>query len=202
MSKAVLMSIQPKGVELIANGKKTIEIRKTKPKLQTPFKCYIYCTKDGYDVSTFGADKTIIWHGKVIGEFVCDKIECFNTHPKDEQTKRISCQSCVEVGLLMEYQFYAPCIYAWHISNLVIYDQPKELSEFWLYNEELHKRYESEEDYCAWGNSTTESGCQTNDCEGTDLLQCYQCWEYWSGWCHKLKKAPQSWCYVEELDND
>ena len=44
--KAVLMSIQPKFCELIASGKKTVEVRKTKPKLETPFKVYIYCTKD------------------------------------------------------------------------------------------------------------------------------------------------------------
>lgn len=44
--KSVLISIQPKWCELIASGKKTIEVRKTKPKLETPFKVYIYCTKD------------------------------------------------------------------------------------------------------------------------------------------------------------
>lgn len=42
--KSVLISIQPKWCELIASGKKTVEVRKTAPKLQTPFKCYIYCT--------------------------------------------------------------------------------------------------------------------------------------------------------------
>ena len=41
MNKSVLISIQPKWCELIASGKKTIEVRKTAPKLETPFKCYI-----------------------------------------------------------------------------------------------------------------------------------------------------------------
>lgn len=45
MSRAVLISIRPKWCELIASGKKTIEVRKTAPKIETPFKCYIYCTK-------------------------------------------------------------------------------------------------------------------------------------------------------------
>lgn len=45
MSKAVLISIHPKWCEMIANGKKTVEVRKSGPKLKTPFKCYIYCTK-------------------------------------------------------------------------------------------------------------------------------------------------------------
>ncbi len=40
---AVLCSVQPQWCELIANGKKTIEIRKTIPKIPTPFKGYIYC---------------------------------------------------------------------------------------------------------------------------------------------------------------
>ena len=43
MSKAVLISIRPKWCEKIANGNKTIEVRKTRPKMDTPFKCYIYC---------------------------------------------------------------------------------------------------------------------------------------------------------------
>jgi predicted transcriptional regulator len=44
VSKAVLISIQPKWCEKIANGKKTVEVRKNRPKLETPFKCYIYFT--------------------------------------------------------------------------------------------------------------------------------------------------------------
>ena len=58
MSKAVLISIRPKWCEKIINGQKTIEVRKTRPKMDTPFKCYIY--KCG--------------NGKVIGEFLCDEI--------------------------------------------------------------------------------------------------------------------------------
>lgn len=45
--EAVLISVQSKWCELIANGKKTIEVRKTKPRLKPPFKCYIYCTFRG-----------------------------------------------------------------------------------------------------------------------------------------------------------
>ena len=44
MSKAVLISIRPEWCAKIASGEKTIEVRKTRPKLQTPFKAYIYCT--------------------------------------------------------------------------------------------------------------------------------------------------------------
>ena len=44
MSKAVLISIRQEWCERIINGQKTIEVRKTRPKMDTPFKCYIYCT--------------------------------------------------------------------------------------------------------------------------------------------------------------
>ena len=47
MSKAVMLSIRPKWCEKIASGEKTIEVRKTRPKLDTPFKVYIYCTQSG-----------------------------------------------------------------------------------------------------------------------------------------------------------
>lgn len=43
--QAVMLSIKPKWCELIAKSQKTVEVRKTKPKLKPPFKCYIYCTK-------------------------------------------------------------------------------------------------------------------------------------------------------------
>lgn len=93
--KAVLISIQPKWVEKIANGEKTIEVRKTAPK-QVPFKCYIYCTKgtpdktllvskDGnrviigdyrnaFNHDVDGNTDWTIGNAMVIGEFICDKI--------------------------------------------------------------------------------------------------------------------------------
>ena len=80
--KAVLISIQPKWVEKIANRKKTIEVRKTAPK-QVPFKCYIYCTypkKPAYTLWLNRRTKNkFLADGKVIGEFVCDKV--FLLHP-------------------------------------------------------------------------------------------------------------------------
>lgn len=53
MSKAVLLSIRPKWCEKIANGEKIVEVRKTRPKMNTPFKCYIYCTLPKYPHEDF-----------------------------------------------------------------------------------------------------------------------------------------------------
>ena len=80
MEKAVMLSIRPKWVEKIANGEKTIEVRKTRPKLETPFKAYIYCTmpdaKNPHNIlELHGADGKICkTNGKVVGEFTCDRI--------------------------------------------------------------------------------------------------------------------------------
>ena len=115
MAKAVLISIQPKWCELIASGKKMVEIRKNKPKLETPFKCYIYQTKGG----------------NVIGEFVCDEIERFSIDPKYDNItlSRMSFFSCVTTPQLQDYasDYW---LYGWRISGLLIYDTPKKLSEF------------------------------------------------------------------------
>ena len=48
---AVLISIRPKWCEKIISGEKTIEVRKTRPKLATPFKCHIYCTRGRHDLN-------------------------------------------------------------------------------------------------------------------------------------------------------
>lgn len=44
---AVLISTKPRWCAKIANGEKPLEVRKTRPKIETPFKCYIYQTKAG-----------------------------------------------------------------------------------------------------------------------------------------------------------
>ena len=143
--KAVLISIQPKWVELIASGKKTVEVRKTKPKIETPFKCYIYCSEKDYD-KIFCIDKfmhKVFLDGngkqKVIGEFVCDCITPLYNVCYDEWDRLIGSlhriekelvrQACLTEKELHNYASGQRC-YAWHISDLVIYDKPKELSEF------------------------------------------------------------------------
>lgn len=42
--KKVLISIKPRWCEMIFNGKKTIEVRRTRPKLEPPFEVLVYCT--------------------------------------------------------------------------------------------------------------------------------------------------------------
>ena len=137
--KSVLISIQPKWCELIASGKKTVEVRKTRPKLETPFKVYIYMTAGDavYPVTINGAPYICSNCGgkEVIGEFVCDqiyKIDAYynQTGGNDYDagfmwTGDDACLSYFELdGYLQGKEGYG-----WHISDLVIYDKPKELGE-------------------------------------------------------------------------
>lgn len=179
--KAVLISIHPKWVEKIANGEKTIEVRKTAPKCEVPFKCYIYVTKDKPylyrvdDDDNFELTNTlrpkVYWYvkdyneqnGKVIGEFVCDKVFLLHPYTYDRgsadlerrkfiqtfegssKENEILAATCLTQDEMFDYIGAGNYGYGWHISDLKIYDKPKELSEFgftrppqsWCYVEEL-----------------------------------------------------------------
>lgn len=56
---SVLMAIRPKWCGLIFSGKKTVELRKTKPRQLTPIKVYVYCTKPSQS-SLFRAGGTVL----------------------------------------------------------------------------------------------------------------------------------------------
>lgn len=124
MGKAVLFSIKPIWCEKIASGKKTVEIRKTKPKLDAPFKCFIYETQGITDTPWVDEDGHLIFKGRgaVIGEFVCDKVY------SDDSAH------CMKAACLTERELYDYCnakpVYGWHISDLQIYDKPKPLGAF------------------------------------------------------------------------
>lgn len=178
MSKAVLISIRPKWCELIASGKKTIEVRKTRPKLETPFKCYIYCTKPSFEYEDFIAleDGRFIYGGgrKAIGEFVCDRIIDWHYIPDPDESADPGSmaydvltvdgeKTCLEYDEFEDYGKGAP-LYGWHISDLVIYDEPKKLSEF--------RRHDPTYDFSVFGEV-----CRT----------------------YSIQRPPQSWCYIEEL---
>lgn len=196
--KAVLISIRPKWCEKIVNGKKTIEVRKTRPKLETPFKCYIYCTqasgkyqticgchvlnsdelyrhpeqgiKHGYSIELMLCEnytKDNFLNGKVIGEFICDRIYELETrspggsyYVKGEgrlTTNDVARQSCLTLKDMHEY-LQSKVGYGWNISNLKIYDKPRELREF-------------------TGLRQTKFGEEPVP----------------------ITRPPQSWCYVEDM---
>ena len=183
MRKAVLISIKPEWCALIAAGEKTVEVRKNKPKISSPFKCYIYCsdknTSDPHKLlETHSNGKSHRCNGKVWAEFVCDYIERFAVDYRMNctQTERISQRSCVDFGKLINYGLNSSCLYAWRISDFVLYDTPKELNEF-------RKACGTQDcDICKfWENTGEYAGCLTSE-------------------VRRLYRPPQSWCYVEDLE--
>lgn len=179
MGQAVLISIRPEWVSKILSGEKTLEVRKTRPKLETPFKVYIYCTAGNlsYEVNN-GMMCNIIGGKLVVGEFVCDTYVADKTFGHDTLFNAAACMIEPDV---VAYSAGTP-LYGWHISDLKIYDAPKDLNEFWL----------PPELYCAKERC---GGCpydQVADVNGEYSFDCE--------WKRPLTRPPQSWCYVEEME--
>jgi predicted transcriptional regulator len=139
-------------------------------------------------------------NGKVIGEFVCDRIinvDCDSVAPFDKDLDLyIDKQICIDRKQFFEYTSGRRC-FGWHISALIIYDKPKQLSDFYVDDKEAitgcRNRFR-------WGQP--ESVTQ----HGGWIKGSYCCMK--SGepeWCEKclkkpLVKPPKSWCYVERRD--
>ena len=208
MSKAVMLSIRPKWCEKIASGEKTIEVRKTKPKLETPFKCYIYCSKakkrligilkDGDE--NYGE----IYHGKpvfikldegsvcdmwgkrqkVIGEFTCDRIYKIDKDSTD---------------------------FLFKAGGLSVYKQAAEEKcgmRVAMTDDELHGYLGHFQGY-GWHISGLKIYDVPKDLSEfrracPNSWYCESCAMYWenNGTCGneslQIRRPPQSWCYVEE----
>ena len=128
---AVLISIRPEWCEKIISGEKTVEVRKTRPKIEPPFKCYIY------ETMTFGFSRDILGreyyreskgHGKVIGEFICKNIGAFPM--QSASVKELSSLSLVKEEEIYKYVGKNTLLYGWYISDLRIYEDPLALKEF------------------------------------------------------------------------
>lgn len=202
--KSVLISIKPKWCELIASGKKTIEVRKTRPKCAVPFKCYIYCTKDkGISFWTgkryaYADDRSlnlfdVCGNGKAIGEFICNKIDrlticgCDNKNlelrrvDKNFAAYDLDCDYLNKCQLsLCELKNYANGseLFGWRISDLVIYDKPKDLDDFMAFGK-THCDQKNCEDCLYMGIDGI--------CDVKEIGQ-------------PMTRPPQSWCYCEELE--
>ena len=186
--KSVLISIQPKWCELIASGKKTVEVRKTSPKIETPFKCYIYCTssnvheclmqnEDGVRLIYACNYKTAIpcgghiANGKVIGEFVCNCMTSLKADNMVQAYYNNTKNTCLTDEQIKRYA-NGKKLYYWHISDLVIYDEPRELIDFYVWKK------------C---NSCRESGYESTAC----------CYDEDCRVPAVITRPPQSWFYVE-----
>lgn len=198
--KSVMISIKPYWVFLIIaktmgwniDKEKTVEVRKTYPQDDEWNKVgKIYCTKDKKSFNHIPKKYQPFMKrflGKVIGEFVCDRIDtirkrgiddnfdyCYLSLDKwgnDDIEPEITAvkNSCVLKDDLNDYGKNSRMLYGWHISNLKLYDKPKGLGEF-------------------------EKPCNRN---------CFTPCPHYRGKeyeCEKpiITRPPQSWCYVKSI---
>ena len=188
----VLISIKPEWVELIASGGKTIEVRKNFPNLITPFKVYIYCTKgsnpkdqlwfaendeDGKYVGDYLAN------GNVIGEFICNEViewnkddygaNCYNI---DDDSFEAAC-----IPLMSDYWEYGKgkTLYGWRINDLKIYDRPIPVTKF--------------------KQTKLVRGYHKQPCDPDKEIDIEWLLNGKRIVVSHLTKAPQSWCYVDNM---
>jgi len=178
--KSILLSVRPEWTKKILNGEKTIEIRKTAPKCKLPAIVYIYETGGAGVVGEFTLNEVDEFFLK--GSGIKIKYSC-RLRFQDDSLEKIT---CLPYDRLKSYLGDKKG-YAWFIDDIRIYDKPKPLdSNRFLF----HTQCKCYETGCNDGNCpyyqepSYEYGEIDFDCEG-----------------HKpLTKAPQSWCYVEELE--
>ena len=163
--ESVLMSVHHKHILNMHNGTKTNELRTKPPKLECPFKVYNLDT-----VSSGGC-------GKIVSEWICDSMTTWLIYMG--VPAHLITTGCVSVDEILKYTNNGgKDLTAMHISNLVIYDKPKELSEF------KKAGFMIEEDWLAALYPNTHC--------------------HYEAWAKKfdITRPPQSWCYVEEQKND
>ena len=183
--KSVLASLKPYYYYLVGEGIKKIEVRKSQPKADDWNKeTYFYMSKDEKSFAKIPKEfqeKYRKHFGKVGLKFVCDNIYQIKNqysgyvvaNATQGETNEIARQSCLDFDDMVKYLGKRDG-YAWHISDLVIYDEPKELSEF--------------KNYCE------KQPCQSN---------CWKCdrYDYMGNACYDtITRPPQSWCYIEEKE--
>ena len=209
MNKAVLISIRPEWCDLIMRGKKTIEVRKTRPKLETPFKVYIYCTKAPQQLITIFKDgeETMdgeIHHGKPVfikfnkllpdsvrgktqagmGEFMCDDIRRIGPEyciVKEDIESAIS-GSCLTVPQVKDYA-------GW--KSGMSYADLKDLYGWHISNFKLYKKPVKLKDFWAIQPCTHRGACCTCRRWDAEKLIC-------RGEAFGIERPPQSWYYIEE----
>ena len=201
--KSIMTAVSPYLCEKIASGDCKILVKKSAPK-EVPFKDYIYATrpKKFYKCGAVSTSDELLWlangkvemgdgfkfwangdeyqclNGRIIGEFICDKVYeyTFSHYEAEYRVTHVEQEAmCLNQPELIQYG-KGETLYGWHISDLKIYDKPKELSEF------------------------RKSGFMTEEEWLFNLYPNTHC--HYDAWAKKFEitRPPQSWCYVEELE--
>lgn len=215
-NKAVLISIRPEWCDLIVRGKKTIEVRKTRPKLEMPFKVYIYCTKAPQHLITIFKDgeETMdgeIHHGKpeflkcdkylpdsirdktqmVIGEFTCDDIDRItpltSSIPGNLEERILG--SCLTAQQVEAYAGWKGWMRLADCHDAYCWH----ISGLRVYKKpkslfDFHRAVDEDELWCEKCAVGGKKSTSCGFCYGLDGL--------------RIRRPPQSWCYVAEAKED
>ena len=159
--KSVLISIQAEHNANIEKGFKTEELRTRVPKCELPIKFYTYESgKNG--------------RHKITNEWICRKIREYPN--PDSYPLSLVDRACVPFSYICDYskdgeKFLRGLV----ISDLKIYDKPKELSEFYVWKK------------C---NSCRDTGYESTACMYDEDCKVPAV----------ITRPPQSWCYVEDTE--
>lgn len=191
MKKSILITLSAEKIVEILNGNIIILIQKIKPKCELPIDVYIYCAKEkSYkDILRFIDDEEL--NSKVIAKFTLNTVEELSLSegpmPYDywlSGYQEASDEVVKDMGMtFIEFIDYhvrdtrttkkIPYLvsYAWYINDLVIFDKPKEIGEFYKVNPDIEK--EELPKYLLWAYTEEE-------------LPKYL----------PLTKAPRNWKYI------
>lgn len=176
--KAVMLSLRPQWCEKIFNGEKTIEVRKSRPSIDMPFKVYVYQTKHkGGKAIVSEVLNSVYGGGKVIGSFVCDRVRLcipfgLKGHLLSQEVYR---EMCLTKEQLDKYGGLKT-LYGWHITEPKLFDKPRDITEFAIYGRCAEDC--DEYDICARDSEDGRMSCK-----------------YFKRTF--LERPPQSYCFVE-----
>lgn len=201
---SIIIPCSPKECEQIANGDMTVLVRKVAPK-EVPFKAYIYCTSSNrhFALVQGGGRVQLVYacnyktaivvggeiaNGKVAMEFICDKVEeCIPDYNPITQEFfynewEDSEATCLTSEEQSKYGKSKP-LYGLHISELKIYDEPRELSEF-----VLCKHCHNGECFMTYKNDCVYREPDLNQDGSINIFICTK----------RITRPPATYCYVEE----
>lgn len=205
--KAVLLSIRPEWCNFIIRGQKTLEVRKTRPKLETPFRVYVYCTKASQHLITIFKDGEEIEDGEIhrgkpvfvkcdkylpdsirdktqmiIGEFICDDIRRIGLEycAVKEDIESAIAGSCLTVPQVKDYAGWKPGMSYADLKDLYGWH----ISDLKIWDEPVRLK-----DF--WGVKPCKNGGDCCTCLLWDNMKKECCASRY------ISRPPQSWCYVE-----
>lgn len=197
--RKVLASLKPYYYYLVGEGIKKIEVRKGMPKASDwDNEVLFYMSKDEKSFAKIPKEfqeKYRKHFGKVGMQFICDKVDkimtlqhtYYNFLGVPLATTTEYCiwnddlpQMCLTKKEIEEYG-KGKTLYGWHISDLKIYDKPRELSEF--------------RKPCNWNYDCCTCKRAKYELTKAEAKVFYGC-------DSELTRPPQSWCYVEDLGEE